>query len=155
MLCLSSSIVRAEDINLINIAEYGSKCSGLPSELILSIILHESRGNPYALNIQGQSYYPESYHHAVKLIYYYNNALVDIGLMQINYYWWGPVLKLRPEELLNPYINVCAGALILKDYIDRYGYMGIGRYHSGKYKKQIEYIKQIKNIYSIVKGVLD
>ena len=67
--------------------------------------------------------------------------------MQINYLSWGAVYKVMPEDLLDPYLNVCIGSKILERYIDRYGYQGIGRYNAISEHKQRRYIRWIEYIY--------
>src|SRR5208282_6700350 len=81
----------------------GVQCSGLPKELILSVIWEESHGNPNAVNVNGvASYSPPTPEQALRFIYRHNKANVDIGLMQVNWLSWGPVYKLSPADLLNP-----------------------------------------------------
>jgi hypothetical protein len=52
---------------------------------------------------------------------------------QIHYPIWGPVFGLRPEDLLDPWINLHAAAAILRLVMTREpdSWGGVGRYHSG------------------------
>ena len=147
---LSFAAVEASEITLYDLAEYGSECAGgwLNPDLIVSVILTESGGNPYAVNVNGiGSFSPSEYEEAVRLIYHYNRANVDIGLMQINYLSWSRIIGLRPEDLLDPWTNVCVGSQILAYYIDKNGYIGIGRYNAISPIKQIRYIRRVEKTY--------
>jgi soluble lytic murein transglycosylase-like protein len=140
-----------EGITLYELADYGSECTGgwLNPDLIVAVILAESGGNPYAININGVgSFYPSSYEEAVELIYGYNRANVDIGLMQVNYLSWGGVTGLGPEEFFDPWINVCVGSQILAHYIRQNGYPGIGRYNAISPAKQVKYIRKVERVYA-------
>jgi len=138
--------------NLVELAEYGSSCtkSGINPLLILSIIVQEhSNGNPYTLNVNGiGSFYPSSKEEALRILYKYNIANTDIGIMQINYLSWGNVYSVMPEDLFDPWLNVCIGSKILEHYINRYGYWGIGRYNAVSRHKQYRYMKRIERIYA-------
>src|SRR5208283_3884908 len=69
-----------------NVLQRGVQCSGLPKELIMSVIWNESRGNPYAVNVNGVgSYYPSSPEQALRVAYKINRANIDVGLMQVNW----------------------------------------------------------------------
>ena len=124
----------------------GVQCSGLPQELILSVIWNESRGNPNAVNINGVgSYSPSSPEQALRYVYRINRANVDVGLMQVNWPTWGPVYRLTIADLLNPVTNVCVGSIILKNYIveHRGSWRGVGRYNAVTHEKQEAYAYKI------------
>jgi hypothetical protein len=56
----------------------------------------------------------------------------DIGLAQVHYPVWGPVFRLRPEDLLDPWTNLHVAARVLRYAMDQEpGSWGdVGRYHS-------------------------
>src|SRR5208283_955228 len=140
----------------------GVRCSGLPRELILSVIWNESRGNPNAVNINGvASYSPSSPEQALRYVYHHNRANVDVGLMQVNWLTWGPVYKLTVADLLDPATNVCVGSRIMRDYIAEHGgsWRGVGRYNAVSYNKQEAYayrisqtIQQIQKLYRLAEN---
>lgn len=136
-----------------SLLEYGEKCSGLPKDLILSIIWVESKGNPYAVNINGiGGFSPASINDSLKIIYHFNRANIDIGLMQINWLTWYPVYGLKPVDLLNPFVNVCIGSKILRHYVDKYNgsWRGVGRYNAVSYDKQTRYALKVAHVYKLI-----
>lgn len=128
------------------ILDIGTKCSGLPKDLILSVIWVESGGNPNAININGTGgFRATTQKKAIDIMAHYNNANVDIGLMQINWKTWGRVLGLRPIDMLDPIKNVCYGSAILKSYIVQHegSWRGVGRYNAVSYSKQVSYAHKV------------
>ncbi|MBE0427215.1 MAG: lytic transglycosylase domain-containing protein [Nitrospirae bacterium] len=136
-----------------NLLDHGEKCSGLPGDLILSVIWVESRGNPYAVNINGVGgFFPKSLSDSLKIIYHFNKTNVDIGLMQINWMTWGPVYGLKPVDFFDPFINICIGSKILRHYIDKHNgsWRGVGRYNAVSYDKQVKYALKVADTYKII-----
>jgi hypothetical protein len=105
--------------------------AGIVPELLAAVTWVESRGNPYALGIGGRALYPRSHAEAVALVRAHGGR-ADIGLAQIHYPIWGPVFRLRPEDLLDPWINLHVAAAILRYAMDQEprSWGGVGRYHS-------------------------
>lgn len=145
-LLLSATASVSADIDWQALMQTGERCSGLAPELILSVLWNESAGNPNAVNINGVGgFHPRTASDALKVIYHYNSANVDIGLMQINWKTWGPYYGLTPADLLDPVVNICAGSLILRNYVDAYkgSWQGVGRYNAVNYSKQVGYAQRI------------
>ncbi|HEX9429876.1 MAG TPA: lytic transglycosylase domain-containing protein, partial [Candidatus Bathyarchaeia archaeon] len=108
-----------------------SAATGIPVELLLAISHVESGFHPHALNVSGESAFPSSQYEALRLLRRSGDN-VDIGLMQINWKFWGNRFGLSKSELLDPQINVLVGAKILKHCIrlsERW-WIGVGLYHS-------------------------
>lgn len=89
----------------------------------------------YAIRTPRGAIFPPTYFEAVHTLETelkrYNPKAIDIGLMQINGQHLSRVEK--PEDLLNPGINVKVACDILKNAMDSYPSdktIGIGRYHS-------------------------
>jgi len=142
--------VEAKEIEWETLLSIGEQCSGLPRELILSVIWVESGGNPYAVNINGVGgYKPGSVESAVRILYKYNRANSDIGLMQINWLSWGKVFNVSPVDLFDPIINVCIGSRILRYYVDQHNgsWKGVGRYNAVSYNKQSLYAYKVYSVY--------
>ena len=141
---------KSSSYTLKKLLDWGYKCSGVPQHILLAIILTESGGNPYAVNVNGVGgFYPKSKKEALKIIYKFNKANTDIGIMQVNYLWVGRHFNVTPEELLDPWINICVGAKELRSYLDKYNWTwkGIGRYNAVTEWKQVRYaIKVSKNL---------
>jgi|GEM_PF-781438 len=110
--------------------------AGVPASLLVAVAGAESGFHPLAINIAGRSYYPRTEEEALALLEGAQDA--DIGLMQINYRFWGPRLHLTPHDLLDPAVNLGAGAAILKTLLDEPGgfWKRVGGYHSASSQAQ-------------------
>ena len=113
---------------------------GLPSSVVEGIILVESGGNPWALQVgigKGYSFYPRSAAEARRLLAV-SLALtgnVDIGLMQINWRTWGEsvgALGLDAYDLLEARTNMEIGCRVVARALSGNGpfLTRLGRYHS-------------------------
>ena len=116
----------------------------VPPDVLAAVVWVESRGHPWALNIRGEALYPQSRAEAITLVRAARGR-ADIGVAQIHYPTWGPVFGLRPEDLLDPWINLHAAAAILRLVMtqepDSWG--GVGRYHSGTPLRKWAYARQV------------
>ncbi|PWM71388.1 MAG: hypothetical protein DBX67_00725 [Desulfovibrionaceae bacterium] len=104
----------------------------VPESLALAIARQESRFHPWAVNIQGKSYFPASREEALALINSKGKGRsYDVGLMQINV-WWLRRLGISPETALEPKNNVLLGVWILAQEIKRYGltWKAVASYHT-------------------------
>ena len=113
-------------------------------ELLAAVVWVESRGHPWALNIRGEALYPRSRAEALALVRAARGR-ADIGVAQIHYPIWGPVLGLQPEDLLDPWINLHAAAAILRLAMGREpdSWGGVGRYHSGMPLRKWTYARRV------------
>ncbi|MDL2313945.1 lytic transglycosylase domain-containing protein [Desulfovibrio sp. OttesenSCG-928-C14] len=113
--------------------EEGCGMWGTPTSLGMAIAKVESDFRPWAVNIQGKSYYMNDRESALALIKKASaqRKSYDLGLMQINSYWLKK-LKLNPADVLDPKINVIIGCWILSEELKRYGmtWKAIGAYHT-------------------------
>jgi soluble lytic murein transglycosylase-like protein len=111
---------------------YASRATGVPVDLLVAISFVESGHNPYALNVNGKGVFPSTINEAYQILSK-TSEHVDIGHMQIHYNSWGHILKISKVDLLDPYINAWAGAIILRYNLTRYPFWeAIGRYHTGE-----------------------
>jgi hypothetical protein len=133
-----------------NIFKTAGKLTGTNYKILVSIAYVESGLNPYALDINGNAVYPESKQEAIYIARYYikKNYSVDIGLMQVNYNFWGKRLNLSIGNLLTSKINILAGAFILKHYQADGIWQGVQNYHNGG---GFRYKEKVKKIYGILK----
>lgn len=129
----SASSALATDTGYLNLFEMAGQTWAIPTTLIKAIAKTESNYHPWAVNIAGRSYYPETREEALDLI---RSAMarrksVDIGIMQLNS-WWLKRLKLTPEQILDPEPNILMGSWILAQELNRYGYhwKAVGSYHT-------------------------
>jgi hypothetical protein len=125
--------------------------TGLPVELLLAISHVESGFNPHALNVSGRSFFPSSHYEALGILKRSSDN-VDIGLMQVNWGFWGNRFGLSKFELLDPQLNVVAGAKILEHCVRVSGswWKGVGLYHSPENLRQRDYIEKVWRSYRLV-----
>jgi soluble lytic murein transglycosylase-like protein len=125
-----------------------SAATGIPVELLLAISHVESGFQPHAINMSGQSYFPSSRNEALRLLVRSGDN-VDIGLMQVNWGFWGDKFGLSKAELLDPQFNVMVGAKILEHCVrvNRSLWKGIATYHSPRDLRQREYVRRVWQSY--------
>ena len=125
-----------------------SAATGLPVELLLAISHVESGFQPHALNVSGRSFFPSSIYEAMGVLKRSGDN-VDIGLMQVNWSYWGIRFGLSKSELLDPQLNVLVGAKILEHCIRVGGspWIGVGLYHSPENFLQREYVEKVWQSY--------
>jgi soluble lytic murein transglycosylase-like protein len=128
-----------------------SAATGIPVELLLAISHVESGFHPHAINVSGQSFFLSSRHEALELLSRSINN-VDIGLMQVNWGYWGDKFGLSKSELLDPRLNVLVGAKILEHCVRVSGswWKGIALYHSPHDARQREYVEKVRQSYRLV-----
>jgi len=125
-----------------------SAATGIPVEMLLAVSHVESGFHPHAINISGQSFFPSSHNEALGLLLRSRNN-VDIGLMQVNWGYWGDKFGLSKSELLDPQFNVLVGAKILEHCVRVSGswWKGIALYHSPHDARQREYVEKVWQSY--------
>ena len=125
-----------------------SVATGIPAELLLAISHVESGFHPHAINVSGRPFLPYSEHEALGLLKRSGDN-VDIGLMQVNWGYWGNKFGLSKSELLDPQLNVLVGAKILEHCIRVGGspWVGVGLYHSPQNFRQREYVEKVWQSY--------
>jgi hypothetical protein len=125
-----------------------SAATGIPVELLLAISHVESGFHPHAINMSGQSYFPSSRNEALRLLRR-SGENVDIGLMQVNWGFWGDKFRLSKSEVLDPQFNVLVGAKILEHCVRVRGswWKGVGIYHSPHDALQREYVEKVWRSY--------
>jgi hypothetical protein len=90
---------------------------------------------PWALNRGGKTLYPENPEQAIAQLrasLAERNMMIDVGLMQVNLRWHGRRVD-KPEDIIDPVINLRIGADILAEAIASAPgdlALGVGRYHS-------------------------
>jgi soluble lytic murein transglycosylase-like protein len=119
----------------------------IPRELLVAVAGAESGFHPWALNINGHQVYCRSREEAEGLLSTVDK--VDIGLMQINWLFWGPRFGLSKSQMLDPRTNLIYGARILKLDLARGGsiWKRISDYHSGSLQRRDRYNKLVYEHY--------
>jgi soluble lytic murein transglycosylase-like protein len=121
--------------------------AGVPLELLVAIAGAESGYHPWALNLGGHEVYCQSRAEAEQRLVAADH--VAIGLMQINWGYWGQRLGLSKAELLDPETNLTWGGRILKDGMQHGASLwdGISNYHSGSSETRYRYNQLVYNSY--------
>ena len=122
----------------------------VPADLLIAIAGAESGYHPWALNIKGHQVFCQSREEAENVLANTPTDDVDIGLMQINWRFWGPRSGAASKsELLDPRRNLELGAAILKDSLSRGGSLWhrISNYHSGGTAERERYNKMVYDAY--------
>jgi len=119
----------------------------VPLNLLVAVAGAESGYHPWALNLAGREVYCHTREEAERLLAKYDK--VDIGLMQINWPYWGPRLKITKSELLDPRTNLVYGARILKKCLEGGGdiWRRISDYHSGSASTRDRYNQRVYTSY--------
>ncbi|MFG1480414.1 lytic transglycosylase domain-containing protein [Xanthobacter sp. V4C-4] len=116
-----------------------SKKYNIPLEILYAVGLTESGYGgflqPYTLYIEGKDYISNNLQDALKLFREANARgvqLIDIGCMQVNYYWHKEEFK-SLEDIFNPRLNVEQAARFLQELRKRHGSwtMALARYNAG------------------------
>jgi soluble lytic murein transglycosylase-like protein len=133
------------------IEPYGAAArdAGVPLDLLIAIVGAESGYHPWALDIEGRQVFCKSRAEAETVLADTATTNVDIGLMQINWRFWGPRLGVAKNDLLDPRINLVMGARILRDGLQRNGsvWKRISNYHSGAARERDRYNQQVYGAY--------
>ena len=122
---------------------------GVPVSLALAIARHESGERPWAVNIQGKSFSPDSKEAALELLESRGKGKsYDVGYMQVNVQWLRR-LKISPSTAIEPVNNVWLGVWILAHSIKEHGltWKAVGAYHSPTPARQKRYIVAINRQY--------
>ncbi|KQZ50788.1 lytic transglycosylase [Rhizobium sp. Root149] len=111
----------------------------IPEGILYSVGLTETgrKGSlyPWALNIEGKAYFPETPMAAMQAFEAARREgrqLIDMGCMQINHHFHGENFA-SPQEMLDPRRNVEYAAKFLRNLHDRHETwtMAVARYHAG------------------------
>jgi len=81
---------------------------------------------------------------------------VDVGIMQINSYWWGKLKEfgLSPADLLDPCVSIHVGAWILAQNIQVHGnnWESVGAYNAKSSAKRYRYATKVKKNLARITG---
>ena len=117
----------------------------VPEVVLRSIASVESNNNSNAVNITGRSVYAETKEQALQIIQSNRDKSIDIGLMQINK-WWFKKHNYPLELGLEACWNIHMGAYILHYEYMRHGrdiWKAIAHYHSPTEQFQNRYMNRV------------
>lgn len=108
--------------------EHAAQRYQVPEVLLRAIAQQESGGNAHAINRN-------------------SNGSFDIGLMQINSFWFPTLARhgIAPQHLYDPCVSTLVGAWILSQGFARLGYnpQGLGAYNASSPEKREHYARQV------------
>jgi hypothetical protein len=110
--------------------------------------------NPYALNIEGKSFFARSKSEALAAFETANKekkSLIDLGCMQINYHYHHQNFS-TTADMLNPRLNVNYAANFLKRLKQKHGTWteAVARYHAGPNNKAAQHRYVCKVLTNVV-----
>jgi soluble lytic murein transglycosylase-like protein len=119
----------------------------IPRGLLLAISTIESGNRPYALNIAGKPVITTSKQEAVDVANHHldqGQSNIDLGVMQLNFYWHGKYFK-NIEEMLTPSRNINYGAKFLSDLYQQHGswQKAVRYYHSSSPEHYKQYSRKV------------
>lgn len=143
-----------QHINDVSISE------GVPLGVLYAVALTESglggQLNPYALNIEGVSLVAKSRTEALvafEAARKNEKKLIDIGCMQVNYFWHQDGFK-SVEDMFDPKQNISYAAKLLKSAQLKHGSWteAVARYHSGPRNKVAQHRYVCKVLHNMIKA---
>jgi hypothetical protein len=148
-------LVRLTTIN--DVLKYVSSQVGVTTDLLAAVAWAESKMLPYAINVEGKTYYFTSKKQALAALNDKDigSKDVDIGLFQINYRHWGKPLGIKKEDLLDVGICSLIGAMILKYNLQLHSdpWVAIGKYHSRYINKMRPYQAKVSRGLVIIRAL--
>jgi Transglycosylase SLT domain. len=126
----------------------------IPRGLLQAVVMTESSGWPWALNIRGKDFYPDSLTDAVHLVQKHDSSpapRVDVGCTQVHLRWH-PDAFASIEEALQPLSNITYSMNMLSAFKERHGswMKAVGFWHGGKPDRRRWYrCKVAGNLFSI------
>lgn len=119
----------------------------IPSGLLLALADVESNYQPYSLNISGKSVISNSVEQAKNIAEQYlqkGKKNIDIGVMQLNYFWHGKNFT-SIAEMLTPNKNINYAARLLTELYKQHGswHKAVQHYHSRNPKYHRQYSRKV------------
>jgi hypothetical protein len=143
-------------------AKEAAEGSGVPLALVRAVMTTESgrpagRGNtlkpwPWALNVEGQGYWPETREQAIEAIDGFlreGRTSIDIGCFQINLRWHGAAFA-SAEDMIDPMQNAAYAVRFLLDLKSETGSWreAAGAYHSRNPDRAETYVQRLKSVHA-------
>jgi hypothetical protein len=153
ILCVAL-LVRASHAAYIDLLRQAASRYAVPNSLMLSIAYVESKGVLTALNIEGDSVFPQTWEEGQALLQEHAHRNIDVGVMQINVPTWSHRLRLSADILYQPHINLPVAAYVLRRCIDESSgdlWKGVGCYHSQRFRNQKTYVGRVWRTYTTLR----
>ncbi len=120
----------------------------IPKGLLASIAKVESSNNPFAINVNGNSYFAKDKDDAKKYILSYLRKgirNIDIGVMQINLRWHSKEFE-DLDHMLSPNSNIDYAGQLLSSLSRKYGgdwHKSVRHYHSFRPENYKKYSRKV------------
>jgi hypothetical protein len=153
IIILPGNVYAGESKNLSQVVDFNAnpyeqigKLFHVEPWLLYSVAKVESNLNPFAINYRGKSYHFKTRQQALSFLKQVGKN-VDVGLGQVNCAIWSVKLRVECHELLDPWLNLAAMALILRHVLNTKGdfWHRVGLYHSSKRHRAIPYAWRVFN----------
>ncbi len=116
----------------------------IPKDILTAVALTETgtmqKGRlepyPWAINVEGKGFLFSTKQKAIDAVNAYlkqGKTSIDIGCMQLNWYWHGQKFGHSVEKAFDPQTNITIGAQYIKEHYQTYKNWdkAVSRYHSG------------------------
>ncbi len=116
----------------------------IPKDILTAVALTETgvmqKGRlepyPWAINVDGKGFLFSTKQKAIDAVNAYlkqGKTSIDIGCMQLNWYWHGQKFGHSVEKAFDPQMNITIGAQYIKEHYQTYKNWdkAVARYHSG------------------------
>jgi hypothetical protein len=133
---------------------YASECTqaiqkihtqeAIPKDILTAVALTETgvmqKGHlepyPWAINVEGKGFLFSTKQKAIDAVNAYlkqGKTSIDIGCMQLNWYWHGQKFGHSVDKAFDPQTNIMVGAQYIKEHFKTYKNWdkAVARYHSG------------------------
>ncbi len=127
----------------------------VPKDILTAVALTETgtkQGGklapyPWAINVEGKGFLFPSKAKAIAAVEKYlaeGKTSIDIGCMQLNWYWHGKKFGNSLHKAFDPLTNITVGAQYIREHFNTYKNWdrAVGRYHSGTAKFAQQYHKK-------------
>jgi hypothetical protein len=144
LICFSQQIFANECTNAIQSV---SKQNKIPHDILTAVALTETgtmqKGRlapyPWAINVAGKGFLFSTKQKAIDAVKSYlaqGKTSIDIGCMQLNWYWHKDKFNHSVEKAFDPITNITVGANYIQEHYATYKNWdrAVGRYHSGTEK---------------------
>ena len=124
----------------------------VPKDVLTAVALTETgitkngklSPHPWAINVEGKGFLFSTKQKAINAVKKYlkqGKTSIDIGCMQLNWYWHGKKFDSSVEKAFDPMTNITVGARYIKQHYRKYRnwHKAAGRYHSGTKKFSQKY----------------
>ncbi|WP_185961323.1 lytic transglycosylase domain-containing protein [Telmatospirillum sp. J64-1] len=128
----------------------------IPRWILQAVVMTESSNHPYALNVDGQAFYPATKTEASALLHNHLESAdnIDVGCGQISLRHHPHYFRDMPDLALDPWFNIVYAAKFLIENKLRFGTWteAVAHYHSGNAERRHAYVCRVARNLTILAG---